>query len=139
MELRTIRQTVVLPGTPREVYDALMTTRGHKAFTGADARISPKVGGTFMAWDGYIHGKNLKLVPGKTIEQTWVPSGEGWPADHESKVRFSLAASPRGTRLTFTHSRVPEADVGHLSRGWKESYWLPLRKYLSSKKPSARS
>jgi len=132
MQLRTIRQTVILPGTPREVYDALMTTRGHKAFTGADARISPKVGGRFMAWGGYIHGKNLKLVPAKTIYQTWVPSDESWPSRHESKVRFTLAPCPRGTRLTFTHSSVPVEHVGHLSSGWKESYWTPLRKYLSS-------
>ncbi|MGA8603662.1 MAG: SRPBCC domain-containing protein [Thermoplasmata archaeon] len=133
MKVRTIRQTVVLPGTPREVYEALMTTRGHRGFTGADARISPKVGGKFMAWGGYIHGKNLKLVPGKTIVQTWVPSSDSWPRGHVSRVRFALSPTARGTRVTFTHSRVPEADVGHLSSGWKESYWIPLRKYLASK------
>ncbi|MGA8709643.1 MAG: SRPBCC domain-containing protein [Thermoplasmata archaeon] len=133
MKLRTIRQTVLLPGTPREVYDALMTTRGHMAFTGADARISRKVGGKFMAWGGYIHGKNLKLVPGKTIVQSWVPSDETWPKGHESKVRFSLAPTPRGTRVTFTQSGVPAEHVGHLSPGWKESYWTPLRKYLAAK------
>lgn len=132
MKLKTIRQTVVLPGTPREVYGALMTTRGHQAFTGADAKISSKVGGKFMAWGGYIHGTNLKLVPGKTIYQTWVPSDETWPQGHESKVRFSLSPSPRGTRLKFTHSGVPAEHVGHLSKGWKESYWNPLRKYLGS-------
>ena len=63
-----------LPGTPDEVYTALMTSRGHAAFSGANARVRPKVGTTFMAWGGYIHGKNLKLVPGKTIVQSWVPS-----------------------------------------------------------------
>jgi uncharacterized protein YndB with AHSA1/START domain len=131
MKVRTIRQTVVLPGTPRQVYDTLMTTRGHKAFTGADARISPKVGGKFMAWGGYIHGTNLKLVPGKTILQTWVPSEENWPKGHESKVQFRLAPNPRGTRLTFTHSGVPAEHAGHLGSGWKKSYWIPLRKYLA--------
>jgi uncharacterized protein YndB with AHSA1/START domain len=131
MKVGTIRQTLVLPGTPQQVYDALMTTRGHKAFTGADARISSKVGGKFMAWGGYIHGTNLKLVPGKTIVQSWVPSDKTWPKGHASKVRFSLAASPRGTRLTFTQTGVPVEHVGHLSPGWKVSYWTPLRKYLS--------
>jgi uncharacterized protein YndB with AHSA1/START domain len=132
MKMRTIRQTVFLPGTPRQVYDALMTTRGHKGFTGADARISPKVGGTFMAWGGYIHGTNLKLVPGKTIVQTWVPSDETWPKGHKSKVRFSLAPSPRGTQLSFTHSAVPAEHAGHLGLGWKKSYWTPLRKFLGA-------
>jgi uncharacterized protein YndB with AHSA1/START domain len=137
VKLRTIRQSVVLPGTPREVYDALMTTRGHKAFSGADARISPNVGGKFMAWGGYIHGKNLTLVPGRTIVQSWVPSDPNWPKGLESKVRFSLRAAPRGTRVTFTHSSVPSEHVGHLSPGWKKSYWTPLRKYLSSQRAQA--
>jgi uncharacterized protein YndB with AHSA1/START domain len=132
MKLRTIRQTVVLPGTPDEVYEALMTTRGHEAFSGADARISTKVGGSFMAWGGYIHGKNLKLVPGKTIVQSWVPSDPNWPKGHESQVRFSFARSARGTRVTFTHSKVPSEHVGHLAPGWKKSYWQPLRKYLAA-------
>lgn len=131
MRLRTIRQTVVLPGSPMDVYRALMTTRGHAGFSGAAARISPKVGGTFMAWGGYIHGKNLKLVPGKTIVQSWVPSEVSWPEGHESKVSFRLAPSPRGTRVTFTHSGVPSEHASHLASGWKESYWIPLRRYLS--------
>lgn len=121
-----------MPGTPAQVYDALMTTRGHRAFTGADARINTKVGGHFMAWGGYIHGTNLRVVPGKTIVQSWVPSDPTWPKGHQSKVRFDLAASPRGTRITFTHSDVPVEHVGHLSTGWKTSYWTPLRKYLAN-------
>jgi uncharacterized protein YndB with AHSA1/START domain len=122
---------VTLPGTPEEVYRALMTTKGHRAFTGAAARISPRVGGTFVAWGGYIHGKNLRLVPARSIYQTWRPSDPTWPRTYYSKVRFTLAKSPRGTRVTFTHSGVPAEHVGHLSKGWHESYWRPLRRYLS--------
>jgi uncharacterized protein YndB with AHSA1/START domain len=131
MKVRTIRQTVVLPGTPREVYNALMTSRGHKAFTGAEARISQKVGGKFMAWGGYIHGANLKLIPGKTIVQTWRPTDVTWPKAYYSQVRFELTKSPRGTRVKFTHSGVPVEHAGHLADGWKKSYWDPLRAYLS--------
>ncbi|MCI4350416.1 MAG: SRPBCC domain-containing protein [Thermoplasmata archaeon] len=100
-------------------------------FTGADARISPKVGGKFMAWGGYIHGTNIKLVPGKTIVQKWVPSEATWPSGHESTVTYSLTPSPRGTRLSFTHSGVPAEHAGHLTTGWKKSYWDPLRQYLA--------
>jgi uncharacterized protein YndB with AHSA1/START domain len=128
----TIRQTVWLPGTPAAVYAALMTTKGHKGFSGADARISPRVGGTFMAWDGYIHGKNLTLVEDELIEQTWWPSEETWPKGHVSTVRFALAPSQGGTRLTFVHSEVPREHVGHLSGGWKKSYWDPLKRYLKA-------
>jgi uncharacterized protein YndB with AHSA1/START domain len=131
MKTGTIRQTVTLPGAPEDVYRALMTTKGHAAFTGSPARISPRVGGTFMAWDGYIHGKNLKLVPGKRIQQAWRPSEETWPKDHYSTVTFVLTKAAGGTKLTFTHAKVPSDHVGHLSSGWKESYWEPLRIYLA--------
>jgi len=130
MKTGTIRQTVKLPGTPEEVYQALMTTKGHAAFTGAPAKISPRVGGSIMAWGGYIHGKNLKLVPGKRIVQSWMPSEESWPEGHYSRVTFVLSKSGSRTTLRFTHSGVPTDHVGHLSSGWKESYWQPLAKYL---------
>jgi len=129
---RTIRQTVVLPGTPQEVYDALMTTKGHRAFTGAAARISPTEGGRFTAWDGYIHGINVELVPGRKIVQQWRPTEEDWPEDHYSVVRYLLAPVPKGTRVTFTHSGVPAQHAGHLAQGWKDHYWGPLRAYLGT-------
>ncbi len=134
MKTRTIRQSVTLPAPPEAVYQALMTSRGHAAFTGAPARISPRVGGRFSAWGDYIHGKNLELVPGKKIVQAWQPSEEGWPADHFSRVTFKLAPTKGGTRITFTQSGVVAEHAGHLSSGWKESYWEPLRRYLSGRR-----
>jgi uncharacterized protein YndB with AHSA1/START domain len=130
MKTKTIRQSVLLPGTPLEVYRALMTSKGHSGFSGAPARISPKVGTSFVVWGGYIHGRNLELVPGKKIVQSWRPSEETWPEDYYSTVSFALAPAKGGTRLTFVHSGVLADHAGHLSSGWKESYWAPLKAYL---------
>lgn len=127
---RTIRQGVTIPAPPEEVYRLLMTSKGHEAFTGAPARISPRVGGTFTAWGGYIHGRNLTLVAGKRIVQAWMPAEETWPRAHWSKVDFRLSPVKGGTRITFVHSGVPEEHAGHLAGGWKESYWLPMKKYV---------
>jgi uncharacterized protein YndB with AHSA1/START domain len=135
MKTRSIRQSVILPGTPAEVYQALMTSKGHSGFSGAPARISPKVGTTFTVWGGYIHGKNVELVPGKRIVQTWRPSEETWPEDYYSTVTYVLTPVKGGTRVAFTHAGVLADHAGHLSAGWKESYWVPLKKYLS-KRPS---
>lgn len=133
MKTRTIRQTVRLPGTPRQVYQALMTSKGHAGFTGAPARISPKVGASFVVWGGYIHGKNVELVPDKRIVQTWRPSEETWPEDYYSTVTFELEPAKGGTRLTFVHSGVLPDHAGHLAAGWNESYWIPLTEYLGKK------
>lgn len=138
MPTGTIRQTVALPGTPEEVYEALMTSRGHAAFTSASARISPRVGGSIMAWDGYIHGTNVELVPNRRIVQRWQPAEEEWPEGHESTVTFVLAAARGGTRLTFLHTDVPRDQVHHLRAGWKESYWQPLRAYLRAQHSAGR-
>ncbi|MCI4353572.1 MAG: SRPBCC domain-containing protein [Thermoplasmata archaeon] len=130
MKTRTIRQTILLPASPVKVYDALTTARGHSGFTGAAARITPKVGATFTVWGGYIHGKNLELVRGKKIVQSWRPSEETWPEDYYSTVSFTLAPEKGGTRITFVHSGVLPDHAGHLSSGWKKSYWEPLRAYF---------
>ncbi len=130
VKTRSIRQTVFIRAPPEDVYAALMTTRGHAAFTGAKARISPRVGGRIEAWDGYIHGTNIELVPDRRIVQSWRASEEDWPEGHDSKVTFVLAPYRGGTRLRFTHSDVPSQHAGHLSEGWKESYWVPLKAYV---------
>ncbi len=135
MPKRTIRQTVWLPAPPLDVYEALATSKGHEAFTGASARMSPRVGGRFEAWGGYIHGTNLELVPGERIVQSWRPSEPTWPKGHDSKVTFRLRPSRGGTRLDFTHQDVPTDHVGHLSEGWKESYWVPLQTYFALPTP----
>lgn len=134
----SIRQRVEIPASPSAVYRALMTSAGHRAFTGAPARISGRVGGLFTAWGGYIHGRNLELVDGKRIVQAWVPAEASWPDGHESKVTYRLSPSRNGTRISFTHSAVPREHVGHLSSGWKESYWDPLKRYFARSKAESR-
>ncbi len=133
MKTKTIRQTAIVPARPEEVYKALMTSRGHEAFTGSAARISPRVGGAFSAWDGYIHGRNLELVPGKKIVQDWRPTEEGWPDDYYSRVTFRLSPYRGGTRITFTQTKVLAEHAKALAGGWKDFYWGPLRRYFGSR------
>jgi uncharacterized protein YndB with AHSA1/START domain len=39
--------------------------------TAGEANISDAVGAEFSAWDEYITGRNLELVPGERIVQAW--------------------------------------------------------------------
>jgi uncharacterized protein YndB with AHSA1/START domain len=131
MRVKTIRQTATIRATPARVYSALMTTKGHEAFTGASARISGKVGGRFTAWDGYIEGRNLELVPGKKIVQAWRPAEEEWPEDYYSTVTFVLTPTRGGTRIRFLQRGVLSQYAAELAQGWKDHYWRRLNAYLA--------
>jgi uncharacterized protein YndB with AHSA1/START domain len=39
--------------------------------TRSEASVSDEVGAELSAWDGYITGRNLELVPGERIVQSW--------------------------------------------------------------------
>ncbi len=125
---KAIRQSVTLRASPKAVYDALMDSRQHSRFTGSKAVISRRVGGRFTAYDGYASGKNLELVPGKKIVQTWRASE--WPRGQVSKVTFSLRKVRTGTRLTFRQTGVDSNQIASIKKGWVEFYWEPMKKIL---------
>ena len=127
----TIRQTVTLAAAPRAVYSALMDSRQHARLTNAPARISSKVGGSIMAYGGYITGTNLELLPGKKIVQAW--HMQDWPAGHLSRCTFRLERVRSGTRLHFTHSGVPARYLVAVKQGWIDHYWKPLKAMLAAK------
>ena len=131
MKTKTLRHKVKFKVGPEDIYMALMDSRRHAAFTRSAADISPKVGGKIKAYDGYITGKNLELVPNKKIVQTWRASG--WPADHDSKVTFRLKKMKNGSELTLVHEGVPEPESKSIDQGWIDYYWKPMKELLEGR------
>lgn len=128
--MNRIRQIVTLPGTPHDIYEALLDSQAHTTFTGDTARMSRAVGGRFSAFSGYATGVNVELVKDRKIVQTWRASD--WPKGAESTVAFSLTKSRGGkTRLTFSQAGVPDEFVKEITQGWHDNYWKPLREYLA--------
>src|SRR5512136_837097 len=125
----TIRQTVILDAPPHAVFEALMDSKKHSAFTGSKASMSRKVGGKISAWDGYIEGKNLRLEKDKVIVQSWRTT-EFKASDPDSQVMFHFSKKGEGTRLMFVHSKVPDALAEDFRQGWIDNYWVPLKAYL---------
>ena len=128
-KMKTTRQTATFQATPHEVYEALMDSKKHAAFTGAKAAVSRKVGGKISAHGGYIQGKNVALVADKKIVQLWKGTESEWGDDY-STVTFALAKTAGGTKLTFTQTDVPATLHPHLVEGWKEHYWKPMKNFL---------
>ncbi len=128
METKVIRQTVEFAASPHEVYEALMDSAKHAQFTGAAARISRNVGGSFTTYDGYSRGKNLKLVPDEKIVQSWRASD--WPEGHFSETTFQMKKTRAGTKLVFEQTGVPEEFYEDIAQGWIDFYWAPMKEML---------
>ncbi len=90
--------------------------------------IDPVPGGAFVLFGDYILGRTVELVPDTRIVQAW--REKTWPDGDYSIVRFALSDDGSGTKLTFDHTGFPKGAGHHLSIGWYENYWEPLKKYL---------
>jgi uncharacterized protein YndB with AHSA1/START domain len=131
-QVTTITQTVTIPASPEEVYDAYTNPALHAEFTDSKATGNPKVGGKFTAWDGYIFGKYLELEQGKRVVQQWETTD--WEEGYgPSKVELTFKAAGKGTELTMVHFDVPVEQKDELAGGWEEFYWKPLKEYFENK------
>ncbi len=108
-----------------------MNSKKHAQFTEASASISRKAGGKVTAYDGYIFGTNLEIVPDTKIVQSW--SCTDWPEGHFSKAEFVIEKSKGGTKLVFTQTDVPEEFLDEISDGWHEHYWEKMKRMLEKK------
>ena len=133
---QAIRQSVTFDARPGVIFEALMASRRHSAFTGAPAKISRKAGGAFSCYGGYITGWNVEIIRNKTIVQAW--RGKDWPKGAWSLATFDLAAAKGGkTKLSFSQIGVPTSKVKGITAGWKSSYWTPLKAHLKTERARA--
>lgn len=120
--------SAVIPASPESIYDAWLDSEGHSRMTGSPAQVTAHVGGSFDAWDGYISGKNLQLEPGKRIVQSWRGSSYK-DSDGDSQIDVSFEPVEGGTKITLTHSNVPD-DQGSHEPGWTTHYFDPMKKHF---------
>jgi len=122
-----------LPASPQAVHDAWLDSAAHSAMTGAGAKIIKRVGGAHSAWDGYITGKTVGLIPGKRIVQTWRTTQFAGD-DPDSTITVELAPTKTGTRLSLTHSGVPDGQTSYENGGWRYNYFAPMKAYFARAK-----
>jgi activator of HSP90 ATPase len=119
----------IIPAKASEIYNAWLNSEGHAAMTGSLAHVDGKVGGKFTAWDGYIFGRTLELTPNQRIVQVWRTSE--FPDDSpDSHVEILLEEVPGGTKVTLTHSDMPEDQVDSYRQGWDDFYFKPMKSYF---------
>jgi activator of HSP90 ATPase len=128
MKTRTIRQTITLDASPRDVYEMLMDEKKHARFTNGAAQISRDVGGAFFTNNRYSTGTNKELVQDTKIVQTWRASD--WPDDHYSTLTITLSPVSSKTKLSVVQTGVPEDQYEEISQVWYDYYWDPLKNVL---------
>jgi activator of HSP90 ATPase len=131
--MKTIIQKVMFKAAPKELFDLFLDSKKHSQATGGKAVASQKVGGSFTAWDGYIKGKNIAIVPDRMIVQAW-RSGEFKKSDHDSVLILTFEKAPGGTLMTMIHAAVPDRKAASFNKGWRTHYWQPIQKYLRKSK-----
>ena len=135
-----IHQDIVFEAPRARVYAALTDAAQFDAVTrlsdaaksmrlnAAPTQIDP--GGAFVLFGDYILGRTVELVPDTRLVQAW--REKTWSEGVFSIVRFALNdAAGGGTKLIFDHTGFPAGAGHHLTIGWYENYWEPMRKYLS--------
>jgi uncharacterized protein YndB with AHSA1/START domain len=125
--------TTVMPASAQEVYDAWLDSLAHTEMTGGEARMSTEVDAEISAWDGYISGRNLHLVPHLRIVQSW-RSTKFTDTHEDSVVTLSLEETDEGTLLTLVHSNVPDGQTSYEQGGWEKSYFVPMKAYFGRRR-----
>jgi activator of HSP90 ATPase len=128
---KAIQQSVEFKVSPERLYETYLDSRKHTAATGAKAKLGRRVGAAFTAFDGALKGKNLLLVPNKTIVQAW--RADHWKdSDGDSILVLTFSKTAKGGRVDLVHANVPEHDHCGVTEGWRTYYWHPWRAYFAT-------
>ena len=126
----TLKTTI--HATAKEIYTTWLSSKGHSAMTGGgDATITAIVGKNFTAWDGYISGTNLDLIPHNKIVQAWRTTSFK-DNDKDSNIEIVLNETKGKTELTLTHRNIPK-DGEDYKKCWEDYYFKPMNAYFSTK------
>jgi len=119
----------IFKAPPKQIYESWLNSEKHSNMTGGQAKISNVVGEIFTAWDGYITGKNIALVPHRKIIQSWRTS-QFKEGQSDSLITIDLLPDKNGTKLILKHENLTEEDH-HYKKGWVAHYLEPMKEYFS--------
>ena len=116
----------VLSGKPKRVMELLTDPALIRKWSGSDAVVENRVGGSFAMFDGWVTGKVLKTTEHE-LAYTW--KEEHWPA--ASQVYYVLKPDEAGTKVILRHTGLPnEAEVKNHKSGWADYVFDPLEDFI---------
>ncbi len=112
------------------VYDSLLNSDTHSAFTSSHCVCSNRVGASFSAYDAYITGQNVELIEKSKIIQTWRTT-EFPEGSKDSVLEIELEEQGTDCELTLTQTQIPEGQGIRYKNGWTEHYFEPMQAYFA--------
>ena len=132
---KTLTQKVVFRNTnATTLYSMYLDSKHHSGITnGKPAKIAPKEGASYSANGGGHSGRILQLVPDRLIVQSFVAT-DWTKKDIDSTLTLLFEQKGKDAVLHMTHANVPDKRTKEITKGWKDFYWTPWKKYLASMK-----
>lgn len=124
-----ITKTYVIGAPVTEVWRALTDPETIDAWGGGPAEILAEPGEPFRQWGGDIHGTVIEVSPPSRLVEEWF--GGDWP--RPSVATFELMPAGAGTRVTLTHTGVPDDEAGDIDAGWDDFYFGPMKDLLENR------
>lgn len=126
---KAIQQTISFENTtPRELFDIFIDSKKHGELLGAKVSMSAKEGARFSCFDGNVTGRNLLIVPGRMIVQSW--KGNVWEQDDlDSILMLTFSETKSGAQIYMVHANTPDQFI----EKWNEFYWKPMKQFLKRK------
>jgi activator of HSP90 ATPase len=121
--------THLFNASAQAIYKAWLNSNKHTAMTGGEAIINANIGDAFTAWDQYISGENITLIPNSKIVQYW-RTVEFLQNQPDSLLELELIKlSPNKTKLVLKHSCLLPEDIKY-KQGWIDNYFEPMSFYF---------
>lgn len=130
--MESFRIYTTLNASAKTIFEDWMNSKSHSEFTGSKAKVENKKNGLFTAWDDYITGRTIELVPFSKIVQK-CRTIEFAVEAADSIVEILLEEKEKGkTKITIYHHHLQKGDGEKYKRGWKDFYFSPMKDYYNS-------
>ena len=127
---KTIHLEASFQAAPERIYELLINGAKFGDVTGQPGKGGGSEGAYFSLFAGWLHGRQIELVPNKFIVQAW--RFMDWDPGVYSIVRFTLSPDGDGTRLVVDQDGVPELFREHVATNWKPFYFDPFTNHFTN-------
>lgn len=123
--MKKLKQIYIIDAATQDVWNALVDPKIITDWGAGPAQMSDKKE-KFSLWGGDIYGTNIEIQKGYKLVQDWYAGDWAEP----SRVVFELVSEDDKTKVTLTHTNIPDDEFEGIKSGWKDYYFGPMIELL---------